>query len=149
MDLSSEKDAEFGRVVDEIQDAIEREAGIIYSKKVIQEANNPQNVGRMPKPDIAGEITGPCGDTMEFYLKIEGDKISDIKFYTDGCGPTIACGSMTTKLVKDKGIEEAGKITSQDIIDALDGMPEENLHCGKLAADALQKAIENYREERA
>lgn len=145
--MSSEKDSRFGKIVDEIQAAIEKEAGILYSKKVIQEANNPQNVGRMSKSDGIGEITGPCGDTMEFYLKVEDDKISDIKFYTDGCGPTIACGSMATKLVKGKGIEDAIKVTSQDIIEALEGMPEENLHCGKLAADTLQKTINNYLEK--
>ncbi len=103
----------------------------------------------MSEPDAAGEITGPCGDTMEFYLRVKNGMIEEITFYTDGCGATIACGSITTRLVKNKGVEEAKKITNQDIIDALDGLPEENLHCGKLAADTLKKAIDDYLEERA
>ncbi|MDO9537370.1 MAG: iron-sulfur cluster assembly scaffold protein [Thermoplasmata archaeon] len=142
--MSSEEDAEFGKAADEIQAAIEKEAEILYSKKVIIEANNPQNVGRMAEPDGAGEITGPCGDTMEFYLKVKDGIIEQISFYTDGCGTTIACGSMTTRLVMGMGVKEARKLTNQDIINALDGLPEENLHCAKLAADTLQAAINNY-----
>jgi nitrogen fixation NifU-like protein len=98
----------------------------------------------MAEPDGAGEITGPCGDTMEFYLKVKDGIIEQINFYTDGCGTTIACGSMTTKLVKGKGVRKAIELTGQDIIEALDGLPEESLHCAKLAADALQKAIRDY-----
>ncbi len=126
---------------------MERQERAYYSRKVMEEANNPQNVGRMSKPDGAAEITGPCGDTMEFYLRVNNETIDEISFYTDGCGATIACGSMTTRMVKEKGVEEAGKLTSQDIIDALDGLPEENLHYGKLAADTLQKALHNYHEK--
>ena len=78
--MSYEKDAEFGRIVDEIQAAIEKDAVIMYSKKVIEEANNPQNVGRMSNPDGFGEITGPCGDTMEFYIKVEEGIIKKVNF---------------------------------------------------------------------
>ncbi len=143
-DLTSEEDARFDKVVNDIQAAIEKEAEILYSKKVIMEANTPQNVGRMAKPDGAGAITGPCGDTMEFYLKVKDRIIDQISFYTDGCGTTTACGSMTTKLVKGMDFQEAITLTNQDIIKALDGLPEESLHCAKLAVDTLQKAIRNY-----
>jgi nitrogen fixation NifU-like protein len=103
----------------------------------------------MGKPDAAAEVTGPCGDTMEFYLKVKDGVIENIMFYTDGCGSTIACGSMVTRLVEGKTVEEAGEVTENAIIEALDGLPDENLHCAKLAADTLQKTIKILREERA
>jgi nitrogen fixation NifU-like protein len=139
----------FDKAVDEIREEVEREQRYRYSLKVIQEAYNPVNVGRMTEPDAAAEITGPCGDTMEFYLRVRSGVIEDITFYTDGCGSTIACGSMATRLAKGKYVEEAGMITNQDIIDALDGLPEENLHCAKLAADTLRKVIRIHTEEKA
>ena len=147
--MNADDDATFDDAIDKIQQAVEKQDRDHYSKRVLEEANNPQNVGRMQKADAAAEITGPCGDTMEFYLKIEDGKISDINFWTDGCGATIACGSIATKLVKGKEVAEAIKVTNQDIIKALDGLPEENLHCAKLAADTLHKAIRNYLDSEA
>ena len=90
------------------------------------------------------EITGSCGDTMEFYIRVEDGKIQDVKFYTDGCGTTIACGSVTTQIAKGKGLEDALGIMGQDIIDELEGLPEDHHHCARLSAETLQKAISNY-----
>jgi nitrogen fixation NifU-like protein len=132
------------KIVEEIQNELDAEAEATYSKKVLDECKNPQNIGRMNEPDAVGIITGPCGDTMEFYLRLNSKKIIDVQFMTDGCGPTVACGSMLTKMIKTKSFHEVSMITNQDLINALDGLPDENLHCAKLAIDTIQKAMENY-----
>jgi nitrogen fixation NifU-like protein len=110
----------------------------------MDEYKNPKNVGRMPDPDGIGIVTGPCGDTMEFYLKVERSKIHEIQFMTDGCGATIACGSMTTKMVIGETLKNVSKLTNADLINALDGLPDENLHCAKLSIDTLHKAVDDY-----
>lgn len=142
--MAEDKKSDFDKMVDSIQAELDAEAKVTFSKKVLDECKRPQNIGRMKDPDSVGIITGPCGDTMEFFLKVKNDKITDIQFMTDGCAPTIACGSMATKMVKGKSIPEASKITNNDLIKALDGLPDENLHCAKLAVDTLQKAIINF-----
>ncbi len=139
--MSKEEDENLDRMAREIQAAIEEEERATFSEKVLKEYNDPQNVGRMPDPDSLGVIRGTCGDTMEIYLKADGGKITDTTFMTDGCGPTIACGSKLTGMVKGMSVEEAGKVTDTMLTEALDGLPEENLHCAKLAVDTLQKAI--------
>ena len=128
-------------MAESIQKEIEAEEKALFSKKVIKEFREPKNVGRMSKPDAFGIITGPCGDTMEIYLTIKEDKVADVLFMTDGCGPTIACGSMLTKMVKGRALEDVEKIANKDLVDALGGLPEENMHCAKLAVDTLKKAL--------
>lgn len=145
--IDKKKKSDFDKFIEEIQNEIIEEEKAIYSEKVIMEANNPKNVGRMTDPDAFGILDGSCGDTMEFYLKINDDKISDINFMTNGCGATIACGSMLTTMVKGKSIEHAISITKDDLITILDGLPKENLHCAALAVGALRKAIRNYRKK--
>ena len=145
--MTSKENDSFEKVVSEIQASIQEEEEAIYSKKVIEEYRNPQNAGRLIEPDGFAIITGPCGDTMELYLNVKNGSISEINFMTDGCGASIACGSMATRLANGKTLDEATKITNQDILNALDGLPEENIHCAKLAADTLQKAILNCFEE--
>jgi nitrogen fixation NifU-like protein len=136
----------FDNAVKRLQQEIEKEERALYSKKVLEEANDPQNVGRMQSPDAAGVVTGPCGDTMEFYIRVEGGIIEQIAFYTDGCGASIACGSVTTRLVKGKTLEDAKALTDRDILQALDGLPEENMHCAKLAAETLHETLRNHSE---
>jgi nitrogen fixation NifU-like protein len=138
----------FDNAVKRLQQEIEKEERALYSKKVLEEANDPQNVGRMQGPDAAGVVTGPCGDTMEFYIRVRDENIEEIVFYTDGCGASIACGSITTRLVKGKPIQDAKALTDKDILEALDGLPEENLHCAKLAADTLHNTIRNLERAR-
>jgi len=145
--LTSNENDPFDRIVSEIRASIQKEENAIFSKKVIQESHNSQNVGRLSEPDGFAIITGPCGDTMEFYVQVKKGKIKEINFMTDGCGSSIACGSMATKLAKSKTLDEAMKITNQDILDALDGLPDEYLHCARLAANTLHKAVLNYLEE--
>lgn len=114
-----------------------------YSEEVIRHANEPRNVGRMSQPDGCGMITGPCGDTMEFYIKVRGEIIDEILFMTDGCGPTIACGSMATTMVKGMSLGEARKIGDEELDRVLGGLPPDHKHCAKLATDSLHQAIDN------
>jgi len=144
MNEDKDKGSEFDKMVEDIQNELDSEAEATFSKKVLDECKNPKNIGRMKDPDAIGIITGPCGDTMEFFLRVTRKKITDVQFMTDGCGPTIACGSMLTKMVRDKTFHDVSGITNSDLTKALNGLPEENLHCAKLAVDTIQKAIENY-----
>lgn len=120
-----------------------------YSKKVLDHFQNPRNVGTLEGKDVAiGKVGNPvCGDLMEFYIKIKNNTIEDIKFKTFGCGSAIATASMITELAKGKTIEEALKITRQDVADELDGLPPIKMHCSNLAADALKDAIKNYQNK--
>jgi nitrogen fixation NifU-like protein len=116
----------------------------VYSENTIDYFLNPRNLGEIPAPDGLGRIVGSCGDTMEIYLKVKDGRVMNASFWTDGCGPSIASGSMVTELAKGKSVSEAQKITQQDILDALGGLPEDSLHCALLAANTLKEAIKDY-----
>ena len=118
----------------------------MYSQKVIEHFQNPQNVGEIENADGVGTVGNPsCGDIMKMYIKVENDIITDIKFKTFGCGAAIATSSITTAIVKGKTIEEAEKLTRNEVADALGGLPPIKMHCSNLATDALRAAIEDYR----
>jgi nitrogen fixation NifU-like protein len=120
----------------------------IYSEKVMDHFRNPRNVGEFEDPDGVGIEGNPvCGDLMEIQIKVEDDRIVDIKFKTFGCGSAIATSSMVTELAKGKTLEEAEKITRENVAAELDGLPPQKMHCSNLAADALRKAIQDYREK--
>lgn len=124
-----------------------KEAG--YSDKAIEFYMNEVNVGSIEKPGVALAYTGPCGDMMKIYLKIsKNDMIEDAKFYYLGCPGAASSGSAITKLVIGKTIEKAKRITEQDILRELEGLPESKLHCPKLALTTLQKAIVKYEKAR-
>ena len=125
------------------QSAIEDMARV-YSGKTIDHFLNPRNLGEIPAPDGFGRLAGPCGDTMEISIKVRNGRIINACFWTDGCGTTIASSSMVTELAKGKSVSEARKITQQDILDALGGLPEDSLHCALLAANTLKEAIRDY-----
>ena len=146
--MNGDNNSDFDKMVESIQDDLDKDAEATFSKKVIEEYKHPNNVGRMKESDSVAIITGSCGDTMEIFLMIERNKITDVRFMTDGCGASIACGSMVTRIVKGRPIGEVKKITNIDLIDALDGLPDENKHCAKLAVDTVQKAIKNYLDEK-
>jgi len=117
-----------------------------YSEKVMEHFMNPRNVGSIENPDGVGRVGNPvCGDLMEVSIRVDDGIITDVKFKTFGCGSAIATASMVTELAKGKTIEEADKITRQDVADELEGLPPRKMHCSNLAADALHKAIEDYR----
>lgn len=120
----------------------------MYSEKVMEHFTNPRNVGEIKDANGIGEIGNPvCGDIMKLYIKVKDDKIEDIKFKTFGCGAAIATSSMITELVKGKTLEEAEKISKKTVADALGGLPPNKMHCSNLAADALHKAIEDYKSK--
>ena len=125
----------------------------LYSKKVLEHVKKPRNVGEIKNPDGMATVGNPvCGDVMRLYLKIEKkdgqDYIKNVKFQTLGCGAAIATSSMITTLVKGKTLKEAEKISNQAVAKALDGLPPVKMHCSVLAAEALQKAIANYRQDK-
>jgi len=120
-----------------------------YSKKVMDHFMNPRNVGVIEDPDGYGKVGNPvCGDLMEMYIKIENDTIKDIKFKTFGCGSAIATSSMVTELAIGKHVDEALKITRNDVASELDGLPPQKMHCSNLAADALHAAIQDYKKKK-
>jgi len=132
---------DFVKMVEDLQKKIEYEEEATYSQTVIREYRNPSNFGMIENPDAFGEVKGPCGDIMKISLRIEDRKIRDACFWTDGCGATIACGSMLTKMIKGETLEDAADITSERLTNVLGGLPEEHLHCSKLAVNTLRKAI--------
>jgi len=105
---------------------------------------NPGNMGVLDDEDGYAKITGPCGDTVEIWIRVDNNCISDISFMTDGCINAIACCSAATELAKGKGLSNAQHINQENIITALEGLSEEDKHCALLASKTLKKAISNY-----
>ena len=122
----------------------------MYSEKVMDHFANPRNVGEIPDADGIGKVGNPqCGDVMWLYIKVKDGILTDIKFKTFGCGAAIATSSMITELARGKTIEEAKKISRQDVADSLEGLPPTKMHCSNLAADALKEAIKDYETKQA
>jgi len=121
----------------------------MYSKKVIEHFRNPRNMGEIKNADGVGTVGNPvCGDLMTLYIKVKNNRITDIKFKTFGCAAAIATSSMITELAKGKTLEEAEKITRDDVANELEGLPPIKMHCSNLAADALKAAIEDYKKKK-
>lgn len=125
-----------------------------YSKKVLEHFTRPHNQGVIKNPSGVGMVGNPtCGDLMKIYIKVKKDKkkgdiIQDIKFETLGCASAIATSSMVTDLAKGKTVDEAMKITRDDVADALEGLPPIKMHCSNLADEALHEAIKDYEENK-
>jgi nitrogen fixation NifU-like protein len=118
-----------------------------YSEKVMDHFQNPRNVGEIKEADGTGEIGNPvCGDMMSFYIKVKDNIIEDVKFKTFGCGAAIAVSSMVSEMAKGKTLDEAMLITNASVAKELGGLPANKMHCSNLGADALHKAIEDYRQ---
>jgi nitrogen fixation NifU-like protein len=121
----------------------------MYSEKVMDHFMNPRNVGEIDHADGEGTVGNPvCGDMMTFYIKVNDNKLEDVKFKTFGCGAAIAVSSMISEMAKGKSLNEAMKITNKDVAEELDGLPSNKMHCSNLGADALHKAIEDYYERK-
>ncbi len=120
----------------------------MYNEKIMEHFNNPKNVGELDDANGIGQVGNPvCGDIMKLFIKVEKDRIVDIRFKTLGCGAAIATSSMITELVKGKTVEEASQVTKETVAEALGGLPPAKMHCSNLAADALNKAIADYQEK--
>ncbi len=118
---------------------------MIYSEKVMEHFANPRNVGEIADASGIGEVgNAKCGDIMKIYLKIEDGIIKDVKFKTFGCGAAIATSSVATEMIMGKTVEEALKLTNKQVVDSLEGLPAEKLHCSVLAEQALKAAISDY-----
>lgn len=118
---------------------------MLYSEKVMDHFQNPRNVGKMEDADGIGEVgNARCGDIMRMYIKVEDDIITDVKFNTFGCGSAIATSSMATEMIKGKHIQEALELSNQAVVEALDGLPAQKIHCSVLAEEAVKVAVKDY-----
>jgi len=121
----------------------------MYSEKALEHYRNPRNVGEIPSADGLGiYLSESCGDITKLWIRVENGRIVDAKFKTQGCAAAIASGSMLTEMVVGKTLEEVQKITKEDVASALDGLPEQKIHCSLLATDAVKDAIYDYLKRR-
>lgn len=117
-----------------------------YSEKVMDHFMHPRNVGEIEGANAVGQVgNAKCGDIMKIYMDIQDNVIQDVKFKTFGCGAAIATSSMATELVKGKTVEEALALTNSAVMEALEGLPPEKIHCSVLAEEAIHSAIEDYK----
>lgn len=143
--MDQEGITDFEVMVDELQQEIIKREQALYSETVRREAADPKNRGRMDDADYHGHVEGWCGDTMDIFLRLDGDTIEEATFETDGCGATLACGSMITQMVTGMAMSEAEWVLPEDLIEALDGLPEESEHCAGLAVSTLHNALFDWR----
>ena len=117
----------------------------MYTERVKNHFFHPRNVGEIKNADGVGTVGNPiCGDVMTIYIKVKNNKIEDIKFKTYGCAAAVASSSIATEMVKGKTLDEAYRLTRDDVSNELGGLPAVKLHCSNLAADGLHNAIEDY-----
>jgi nitrogen fixation NifU-like protein len=130
--------------VKELQEEIIRQAREQYSGTVVEHWLRPRNPFPMESPDGHAGIKGPCGDTMEIFIRVREGRIAEASFLTDGCITSIAAGSMAVQMAVGKSLSEAAAVSDADILDGLGGLPDESLHCALLAANTLHAAVEDY-----
>jgi nitrogen fixation NifU-like protein len=139
------KNEDLEKYAKELQEQILEQIRKRYSQKVIDHWQNPRNFQKMDNPDGYAQEKGSCGDTMEMFLKMKDDLILQSTFQTDGCGTTIACGSVATELSRNKSFTLAlGGVTADEILKQLGGLPPEDVHCAQLAAETLRRALADY-----
>ena len=115
----------------------------VYSPEVLDHFENPRNTGDVESPDASAQLENPaCGDVLKLTLKLDGDRISDIRFRAKGCVPAMACGSVITELVKGKKVEEARRISREELVRKVGGLPEASSHASHLAIDTLQTLLQ-------
>ena len=141
-------DEKMNQLINAVQDALSAEMRDKYSEKVIRCWLQPTRMGKIDRPDGFACIKRDCGDQMEFSLMVRDDRIIDVRFQTDGCINAIAAGNSGAELALGKTVDEAMAITGQDILDALEGLPEESLHCAEHTVETLRQALNNYLEYR-
>jgi len=123
----------------------------MYTEKVMDHFKNPRNVGEIEDASGVGTVGNPkCGDIMQIYLDVDDNEIiRDVKFKTFGCGAAVATSSMATEMIKGKSIDEALKLTNAAVVEALEGLPPQKIHCSVLAEEAVKAAIEDYRKKKS
>jgi len=120
----------------------------LYTDRVMDHFNNPRNVGAIADADGVGQIGNPtCGDVIRISIRVEGDRLADVKFKTFGCAAAVATSSMVTEMAMGKTLTEAGALTNEAVAEALGGLPPKKMHCSNLAADALHLAIADFLEK--
>lgn len=119
---------------------------MLYSEKVMDHFRNPRNMGKMDNASGVGEVgSAVCGDIMRVYLDVdENEIVRDVKFITFGCASAIATSSIATEMVKGKSLSEASKLTNQAVVEALEGLPPQKIHCSVLAQQAVKRAVDDY-----
>lgn len=128
---------------EEFQQKLIEDLGKTYSEEALRLFFNRTNMRSLPSPDGFAKVTGPCGDTIKIYLKVENGGITNACFETDGCMNSIMSGAMVTQLAKGKSLNEARQIDQDTILKVLDGLPSESTHCALLAANTLKEAIKD------
>jgi nitrogen fixation protein NifU and related proteins len=129
----------------ELQEQILRQYRDIYSEAVLERWQNPRNMGTLDQPDGYAKVQGSCGDSMEMYIKVKDDVLTECTFETDGCGTTIACGSMATEIACGKTFTQAlAQVSAREILNHLEGLPADNEHCAQLAAETMRMAMADY-----
>ena len=144
LSMAGQDKSDLDKMVEEMQTSIINDARETFSEEVVNRWLNPRNIGRMENPDGVCSIRGPCGDTMEIFLRVRDGRIANATFMTDGCGTSIAAGSMATDLAIGKTVEKVLKVSKEVILDELGGLPEESEHCALLASNTLREAIKDY-----
>lgn len=117
-----------------------------YSQTAREHADRPRNYGPLGECDGHARVTGPCGDTMEFWLAAHEGRVTEVTFITDGCGASRACGSMITCMAKGKELEHVVGLRQRDVLAALGRFPEQFEHCALLAVNTLKAVCEDFRE---
>jgi nitrogen fixation NifU-like protein len=143
--MTKNDDDDIAKFTRELQEQIMAELRRTYSAAVIDHWQNPRNFRMLEAADGYAEITGSCGDTMEMFLRVKGEIITECSFQTDGCGTTVACGSAATELAAGKTfLETLGAVSAAEILRILGGLPESSVHCAQLAAETLRRAMADY-----
>lgn len=143
--MTKNDDDDVAKFARELQDQIMKDIRRTCSPAVIDHWQNPRNFRRMEAADGYAKNTGTCGDTMEMFLRVKDEAITECTFQTDGCGTTIVCGSVATELAAGKPfIEALGAVSAAEILRVLGGLPDDSVHCAQLAAETLRRALADY-----
>ena len=132
------------RLVSGLQNQIYEDTRSAYGERTFERWQNMLYMGTMENPDGYARVTGPCGDTVEVFLKFQDDRVHEASFQTDGCGNSAVCGSFAAEMALDKTPDELIEITGEGILEFLGGFPENDRHCAFLAAETLQEALNDY-----
>jgi nitrogen fixation NifU-like protein len=131
-------------LVKELKDQIFEETKEAFGDAAFQRWLNPIYKGSLDNPDGYACLKGRCGDTLEIFLKFDGEKVKEAAFLTDGCGAITACGSFVAEMSMGKSPDEILDITAEAIIEKLGGLPKDEAHCASLATETLQEALNDY-----